>query len=235
MLDLPHARERMVEVQIARRGVRDRHVLEAMRRVPREAFVEPGFEEFAYEDGPLPIGEGQTISQPYVVALMTEALALRGPEQVLEVGTGSGYQTAILAELAAEVVAVERHADLAAGAEGLLRELGGDRFEAFSAGTEATRVRPLAIRAMAELGIDISGQESKTLERYLRESFDRVITVCDDANESCPVFFGAKERLHWSFPDPSKAVGNEEEQLGVYRGVRDAIRERIERELITRA
>ena len=117
-------------------------------------------------------------------------------------------------------------------AEGLLRELGGDRFEVYSAGTEATRIRPLAIKAMAELGIDISGQESKTLDRYLEEPFDKVITVCDDANEACPVFFGARERLHWSFPDPSKATGTEEEQLAVFRSVRDAIRSRIERELI---
>jgi arsenate reductase len=117
-------------------------------------------------------------------------------------------------------------------AEGLLRELGGDRFEVYSAGTEATSVRRLAIEAMGELGIDIAGQESTTLERYLREPFDAVITVCDDANEACPVFFGARERLHWSFPDPSKATGTEEEQLAVYRSVRDAIRGRIERELL---
>src|SRR5919201_2186308 len=117
-------------------------------------------------------------------------------------------------------------------AEGLLRHLAGDRFEAFSAGTEATLVRPLAIKAMAELGIDISGQESKTLERYLQEPFDAVITVCDQANEACPTFYGARERLHWSFPDPSKATGTEDEQLAVYLAVRDAIRARIERELI---
>jgi arsenate reductase len=117
-------------------------------------------------------------------------------------------------------------------AEGLLQVLGGDRFEAFSAGTEATQVRPLAVRAMAELGIDISGQESKTLERYLDQPFDQVITVCDQANEACPVFFGARERLHWSFPDPSQATGSEDEQLAVYRSVRDAIRARIERELL---
>ena len=117
-------------------------------------------------------------------------------------------------------------------AEGLLRSLGGDRFEAFSAGTEASRVRPLAVRAMAELGIDISGHESKTLDRYLDQDFDAVITVCDQANESCPVFFGARERLHWSFPDPSKAQGTEEEQLEIYRQVRDAIRERIQGELL---
>ena len=102
-------------------------------------------------------------------------------------------------------------------AEGLLRVLGGDGFEALSAGTEATRVRPLAIRAMDDLGIDISRQESKTLERYLDQPFDKVITVCDQANEACPVFFGARERLHWSFPDPSKAMGTDDEQLAVYR------------------
>jgi arsenate reductase (thioredoxin) len=117
-------------------------------------------------------------------------------------------------------------------AEGLLRYLGGDRFEAHSAGTEATSVRPLAIAAMAELGIDVSGQESKTFERYLGEPFDTVITVCDDANESCPAFYGARQRLHWSFPDPSRATGTEEEQLATYRAVRDAIRARIEAELL---
>ena len=90
MLDLSHARDRMVEVQIARRGVRDRDVLEAMRRVPREAFVEPGFEEFAYEDSPLPIGENQTISQPYIVALMIEAAEVKPGDHVLEVGAGLG-------------------------------------------------------------------------------------------------------------------------------------------------
>src|ERR1700730_4457873 len=116
-------------------------------------------------------------------------------------------------------------------AEGLLCHLGGGQFEAFSAGIEATRVRPKAVRAMAELGIDISGQESKTLERYLDQSFDKVITVCDQANETCPVFFGAKQRLRWSLPNPSQATGTDEEQLTVYRQVRDAIRERIEHEL----
>ena len=117
-------------------------------------------------------------------------------------------------------------------AEGLLRALGDGRFEVFSAGTEATHVRPLAIRAMQELGIDISGQQSKTLDRYLDQLFDAVITVCDQANEACPVFFGARERLHWSFPDPSRATGSEDQQLAVYRSVRDAIRGRIERELL---
>jgi len=117
-------------------------------------------------------------------------------------------------------------------AEGLLREFGDDRFVAFSAGTEATQLRPLAIRAMNELGIDISGQESKALDRYLEQPFDKVITVCDQANEACPVFFGTRERLHWSFRDPSRATGTEDQQLAVYGQVRDAIRERIERELL---
>lgn len=120
-------------------------------------------------------------------------------------------------------------------AEGLLRYLGGDRFAAFSAGTEATFVRPLAIAAMAELDIDISDRESKTLDRFLGEPFDDVITVCDDANETCPVFPGAGARWHWSFDDPSRAAGSPDEQLAVYRRVRDEIRARIERELLVTA
>jgi arsenate reductase (thioredoxin) len=117
-------------------------------------------------------------------------------------------------------------------AEGMLRNLAEGRFEVMSAGTEATRLRPLAIRAMEELGIDISGQESKTLERYLGEPFDYVITVCDEANEACPFFPGAKNRLHWSFEDPSQAEGSEDERLAVFRKVRDDLRERIEQELV---
>ena len=117
-------------------------------------------------------------------------------------------------------------------AEGLLRHMSGDRFEVLSAGTEATHVRPLAIRAMGEVGVDISAQESETLGRYLREPFDYVITVCDDANEACPFFPGAANRLHWSFEDPSKAEGSEEERLAVFRSVRDQIRDRMQAELM---
>jgi arsenate reductase (thioredoxin) len=120
-------------------------------------------------------------------------------------------------------------------AEALLRHMGNDRFEVFSAGTEATFVRPMAIQAMAELGIDISHQQSKTLDRYLGEQFDDVITVCDTAAEACPVFPGAVRRRHWSFQDPSKATGNETEQLEVYRKVRDEIRSWIENELLSDA
>src|SRR5215212_10952623 len=119
-------------------------------------------------------------------------------------------------------------------AEGLLRDLAGDRFEVMSAGTEATHLRPLAIRVMDEIGIDISGHESKTLDRYLGGPFDYVITVCDEANEACPFFPGAKNRLHWSFEDPSRADGSEEERLAVFRRVRDEIRERIEQELVNK-
>ncbi len=116
-------------------------------------------------------------------------------------------------------------------AEGLLGHLAGERFEPFSAGTEATHVRPEAIEAMREVGVDISRQESETLDRYLGEPFDYVITVCDDANEACPVFPGARRRLHWSFEDPAQARGSEEERLQVFRSVRNAIRERVERDL----
>jgi arsenate reductase len=116
-------------------------------------------------------------------------------------------------------------------AEGLLRALGGDRFAVFSAGTLATSVRPEAITAMREIGIDISGQSSKTLEQFLGEPFDEVITVCDDANDACPVFPGARNRRHWSIPDPSAVTGNENNRLTAFRSARDQIRQRIETEL----
>jgi len=117
-------------------------------------------------------------------------------------------------------------------AEGFLRDLGGDRFEVASAGTEARGLNPLAVQAMAEEGIDISLQESKTLDRYTSEPFDLVITVCDEANEACPYFPNAKERRHWSFPDPSAVQGDDERRFAAFRVVRDAVRERIERELL---
>ena len=113
-------------------------------------------------------------------------------------------------------------------AEGLLRHIGGERFEVHSAGTEATEVRPLAILAMSEVGIDISGQHSKTLDTYLGQQFDYVITVCDSANESCPIFPSGPHRIHWSFPDPSAATGSEDERLAVYRRVRDEILSRLQ-------
>lgn len=114
----------MVEEQIVARGIKDPRVIAAMKKVPRHLFVEEALQNQAYSDHPLPIGEKQTISQPYMVALMTEAAELKGKEKVLEVGAGSGYQTAILAELAQEVFSVERIRPLAIRARKLLYELG---------------------------------------------------------------------------------------------------------------
>jgi len=118
------ARERMVETQIKARGLKDERVIKAMLKVPRHLFVDEALRDQAYGDFPLPIGEGQTISQPYIVALMTEALELKGNERVLEIGTGSGYQTAILAELALWVYTIERFPMLLERAKKVLNELG---------------------------------------------------------------------------------------------------------------
>jgi protein-L-isoaspartate(D-aspartate) O-methyltransferase len=114
----------MVRAQLAERGIRDVRVLEAMSKVPRHEFVPEPLRQDAYEDYPLPIGEGQTISQPYIVAAMLQHLALQATERVLEIGTGSGYVTALLSLLCAEVYSVERHAQLAASAESTLQRLG---------------------------------------------------------------------------------------------------------------
>jgi len=124
MQDLAHERERMVERQVARRGVRDGHVMEAMREVPREAFVPEGLQEFAYEDTPLPIEAGQTISQPYIVALMIEAAAVRPGDHVLEIGAGSGYAAAVISRIAGRVYAIERHETLARLAAERMTRLG---------------------------------------------------------------------------------------------------------------
>ena len=114
----------MVEDQLRARGIRDERVLDAMARVPRHEFIQRQYRDQAYEDHPIPIGEQQTISQPYIVALMLEAITLRLADRVLEIGTGSGYVTALLAELAAEVFSVERHSALANEARELLARLG---------------------------------------------------------------------------------------------------------------
>jgi len=124
MIDFPKARLKMVEEQIISRGIKDAKLISAMKKIPRHLFVEEALQNQAYGDHPLPIGEKQTISQPYIVALMTEALLLTGREKVLEIGTGSGYQTAILAELSEKVLSVERIRPLAIRARKLLYELG---------------------------------------------------------------------------------------------------------------
>jgi arsenate reductase (thioredoxin) len=112
-------------------------------------------------------------------------------------------------------------------AEGFLRALAGERFEVGSAGTEKTRVNPLAIRVMAEKSIDISGHTSKRYEDVTSPPWDYLITVCDDANERCPFVPGTVKRRHWSFEDPSRAQGDEAQQLAVFRRVRDQIHERL--------
>lgn len=112
-------------------------------------------------------------------------------------------------------------------AEGFLRSLAGDRFEVASAGTRATRVHPLAIRAMADVGIDLGGHTSKAVDDLVEQPWDHVITVCDAANETCPLFPEECSRLHWSFEDPSRATGSDHERLEVFRRVRDQIRRRI--------
>ena len=112
-------------------------------------------------------------------------------------------------------------------AEGLLRHLAGDRADAHSAGTERTEVRPEAVAAMAEIGIDISGQSSKTLHRYLDGRIDWLITVCDQAREACPVMPGIGRQEHWSIEDPSAATGDDDERLAAFRVARDDIAGRM--------
>ena len=122
--DYREKRERMVKDQIEARGVRDKKILEAMKKVPRHLFVPWNMRSYAYHDEPLPIGEGQTISQPYIVAYMSEVLRLKGNERILEIGTGSGYQAAILGELCDNVYTIEVIPSLGRKAEALLKELG---------------------------------------------------------------------------------------------------------------
>jgi arsenate reductase len=113
-------------------------------------------------------------------------------------------------------------------AEGFLRHLSGGAIEAASAGTEPGKLHPLAVEVMAERGIDVSGHHAKSLDAFLQEPFDYVVTVCDDAREACPIFPNAHRRLHWSFPDPSRVKGTREERLAFFRAIRDAIRTRVE-------
>jgi len=112
-------------------------------------------------------------------------------------------------------------------AEGLINHFLGDRYQAFSAGTEATRVNPLAARVMAEIGIDLAKHRSKTMDEFASETFDYVITLCGDANEKCPLFFGGVQRVHLGFDDPSRLPGSDDEVLPEYRRVRDEIRKQL--------
>lgn len=112
-------------------------------------------------------------------------------------------------------------------AEGLLRHVADDRYEVFSAGVEPSRVRPQAIEAMREIGVDITDHRSKSVDEFAGQVFDYVITVCDNARERCPVFPGKTKQIHWSFDDPAAAEGNQEEVLAVFRRVRDEIESRL--------
>jgi arsenate reductase len=112
-------------------------------------------------------------------------------------------------------------------AEGLLRHDAGDQFEVASAGVDPTEIKPLAIEAMSELGIDISNQRSKSVDQFSGQNFDYVITVCDNANQQCPMFPGNTQRIHWSIEDPAAAVGSEEERLNVFQSVRDELRDKL--------
>ena len=118
-------------------------------------------------------------------------------------------------------------------AEGLLRAIGGESVEVFSAGTNPSSVRPEAIAVMSEIGIDLAGHRSKHVREFDGQHFDYVITVCDNANESCPIFPGSTERIHWSFPDPAATEGSETERRAAFRRVRDALAERF-RDLTSR-
>lgn len=188
-------RERMVREQIEGRGIKDKRLLAAMREIPRHFFVPPEYSQMAYADGPLPIGEGQTISQPYIVALMTSLLNLEGQETVLEIGTGSGYQAAMLAYLAGHVYSIERHADLAQQAREKLQALGltnveivtGDGSRGLSEhapyqGIMVTAAAPEVPKPYLEqladggiLVIPVGGFRGQMLEQWIRrrEQFDR--------------------------------------------------------------
>ncbi|MBN1829351.1 MAG: protein-L-isoaspartate(D-aspartate) O-methyltransferase [Deltaproteobacteria bacterium] len=185
-------RLRMVESQIRRRGIHDEAVLKAMEKVPRHLFVDEGLRDQAYADNPLPIGDRQTISQPYIVALMTETLQLTGKEKILEIGTGSGYQTAILAECADRILSIERIPLLAQKARRLLESLGyiniliwlGDGtygwrdeapFDAIIVTAGAPSV-PSAYKKQLAVGgrlvIPVGSAQSQTLIRYTKLSDD---------------------------------------------------------------
>lgn len=180
----PVLRQRMVETQLRSRGIRDERVLEAMARVPRHEFAPERYRGQAYDDHPLPIGEEQTISQPYIVAIMLEALCLKPSDRVLEIGTGSGYVTALLADLVAEVISVERHQSLAHRARELLEPLGypnvrvvvadgargfaeGAPYDAILVSAAAPRVPPDLLEQLAEGGrlmIPVGREDAQQLQ-----------------------------------------------------------------------
>jgi protein-L-isoaspartate(D-aspartate) O-methyltransferase len=178
-------RRRMVEWQLAMRGIADERVLAAFRSVRRDAFVPADLGEFAYDDNPLPIAEGQTISQPYIVALMAEAAEIKPNDRVLEVGTGSGYAAAILAELAVEVVTIERHATLADGAREVLQRLGCSNVVVIHG--DGSRGVPKRAPFNAILVAAGAPAPPDSLKRQLAEGGRLVIPVSIDAHQELRV------------------------------------------------
>jgi protein-L-isoaspartate(D-aspartate) O-methyltransferase len=180
-------RKRMVEEQLMPRGINDQKVLQAFYKVERHLFMPRELRETSYADYPVPIGEGQTISQPFIVALMTECLGLSGEEKVLEIGTGSGYQTAILAELAKEVYSVERFAKLSKNAESALRETGyqnvklkvGDGSLGWPEEAPFDRIIITAASPRIPLPLTEQLKDGGRLVLPLGESFSQMLTVVE--------------------------------------------------------
>jgi len=200
MINPDHARLKMVEEQLVPRGISDSRVLEAMRKVPRHLFLEEALADRAYDDSALPIGEKQTISQPYIVALMTQALALRETDRVLEIGTGSGYQTAILAELAERVYSIERVKSLALQARERLDQMGyrnvairigdgtygwGDAapFDAILVAAGSPSVPPLLVEQLRESGrlvIPVGDRHVQRLQVGMKQGGQLVVSDLGD-------------------------------------------------------
>ena len=191
-MDTSDARRTMIDVQIAGRGLRQKGVLEALQLVPRQAFVDPGFEEFAYEDCPLPIGAGQTISQPYIWALMLEAAELRPSGRVLEVGAGSGYAAALMSSVAGRVYAIERQGSLIAPARARFKKLGYENIELGAATARAAgrRLRPLT-RSSFRLKAPVY---PKSLKRQLAQGGRLIIPVGRQGNSTGTAQDYAQER-----------------------------------------
>lgn len=203
-------RHRMVELQLRSRGIHDERVLAAMERVPRHEFAPEAYRDQAYEDHPLPIGEGQTISQPYIVAIMLEALELSPSDRVLEIGTGSGYVTALLAELTAQVVSMERHAALADSAQSLLRSLGctnltvvtgdgtrgypeGAPYDAIIVSAAASEMPSALVAQLAEGGrmiVPVGSEDAQQL-RLIRVENGNVRTECRELCRFVPLISDA--------------------------------------------
>ncbi|MBI4161002.1 MAG: protein-L-isoaspartate(D-aspartate) O-methyltransferase [Acidobacteria bacterium] len=222
-MDFQLRRERMVEEQLVRRGIRDPRVLDAFRRIPRHHFVEEALREKAYGDFALPIGYGQTISQPYIVALMTELLRLRPEHRVLEIGTGSGFQSAILSCLAAQVYSIERIPQLAQRAQATLQDLGIRNvhvkvfdgtygwsewapFHGVLVAAAAPEVPPPLIDQMGEGGrliAPVGGEDVQVLRLLVREASGRVRA---EEHGGC-VFVKLLGRFGWPGPEATAGPG----------------------------